>query len=305
MNILITGGLGHIGSYIISSINKIKKLDNIYIIDNNSNNRINSVFNYSKKKIKLIIDDLCDKNSFKSVKHKINIIVHLASITDAESSLKNKKKVYINNYKSFLNVINFAKKNNSKLIHISSTSIYGSMEETVDENCRELKPQSPYAEVKFLEEKFLKKTSNLSFITLRFGTIVGYSMGMRFHTAVNKFCYNSIMGKPITVWKTAMDQYRPYLSLEDAFKTIKFVIEKNYFDKKIHNICTNNFTVRQIIGFIKKNKKNIRILFTNSKIMNQLSYKVICGTGLTDKIMLKKEIKSDIRRIFKAFKNLY
>ena len=102
MNILITGGLGHIGSYIISSINKIKKLDNIYIIDNNSNNSINSNFNYNKKKIKLIIDDLCDKNSFKSVKHKINIILHLASITDAESSLKNRKKVYdtlIKNYR--------------------------------------------------------------------------------------------------------------------------------------------------------------------------------------------------------------
>ena len=46
MNILITGGFGHIGTHLLNSINKIKKLNKVYIIDNNSNNRINSIFNY-------------------------------------------------------------------------------------------------------------------------------------------------------------------------------------------------------------------------------------------------------------------
>ena len=48
-------------------------------------------------------------------------------------------------------------------------------------------PRSPYAEVKLTEEKILKKNSKVKYITLRFGTISGFSEGMRFHTAVNKF----------------------------------------------------------------------------------------------------------------------
>lgn len=302
MNILITGGLGHIGTHLLKSINKIRNLNKVYIIDNNSNNRINSIFNYKFKNLNLILDDLSDKTCFKKIKHKIDVIIHLASITDAESSVKNKKKVFNNNYKSFLNIVQFSRDNKCKLIHISSTSVYGSNESLVDEDCTELRPQSPYAEVKLLEENYLKKMKKINYITLRFGTIVGYSMGMRFHTAVNKFCYHTIMNKPITVWKTAIDQYRPYLSLDDAFKTLKYIIEKNYFDNKIHNVCSNNYTVRQIISLIKKNKNIISVKFTNSKIMNQLSYKVISKNNLMKKIRLKGEIKSDIKKIFDSLK---
>ena len=248
---------------------------------------------------------MSDKTCFKKIKHKIDVIIHLASITDAESSVKNKKKVFNNNYKSFLNIVQFSRDNKCKLIHISSTSVYGSNESLVDEDCTELRPQSPYAEVKLLEENHLKKIKKINYVTLRFGTIVGYSMGMRFHTAVNKFCYHAIMGKPITVWKTAMDQYRPYLSLDDAFTTLKYIIEKNYFDNKIHNVCSNNYTVRQIISFIKKYKKKFFIKFTNSKIMNQLSYKVITKNDLMKNIKLKGEIQTDIKKIFDSFKAVY
>ncbi len=303
MNILITGGFGHIGSYLLNSINKIKNIKNVYVIDNNLNNRINTLFKYNKKKIKLIVDDLLNKNVFKKINHKIDIIIHLASITNAEESLSKEKEVFRNNYDSFINIIKYAKKNKSKLIHISSTSVYGSQKKIVDENCKDLIPQSPYAHVKILEENYISK-KKISYITLRFGTIVGYSTGMRFHTAVNKFCFETIKKKPITVWKTAINQYRPYLSIKDSFKIIKFIIENNYFDNKIHNIYSNNYTVRDIINFIKKNSQNVRIKYTYSKIMNQLSYKLTTYTGLRDKARLGKEIKLEIKNIFSAFKNI-
>lgn len=304
MNILITGGFGHIGSYLLNSINKIKKIKIVYVIDNNSNNRINTIFNFKKKKLNLIVDNLLNKEIFKIINHKIDIIIHLASLTNAEESLSKKKEVFKNNYKSFINIVSYAKKSNAKLIHISSTSVYGSQKKIVDEKCNELIPQSPYANVKILEENYIKK-AKISYITLRFGTIVGYSMGMRFHTAVNKFCFETIKKKPITVWKTAINQYRPYLSIRDSFKAIKFIIENNYFDNKIHNIYSNNYTVRNIINFIKQNSKNVRIKYTDSKIMNQLSYKLTTSTKLRDKARLGKEIKSEIKNIFSAFKNIY
>lgn len=302
MNLLITGGLGHIGSYLITNLQKIKKISQVYIIDNNSNNKINSIFNLKRKKLNLIIDDLCNKDCFKKIKHKIDIIVHLASMTDAESSVKKKKIFFNNNLNCFKNIIKFSKKNDSKLIHISSTSVYGSQDTVVDESCDVLKAQSPYADVKILEEKLIKKSKKKNYITLRFGTIVGYSMGMRFHTAVNKFCFHAIMNKPLTVWKTAIDQYRPYLSLRDALATLKYIIENNYFDNQIHNVCSNNYTVRQILTLIKTFKKKISIKYTNSKIMNQLSYKVISQNNLMKKISLKKNIKPDIKKIFTCFK---
>ena len=52
-----------------------------------------------------------------------------------------------------------------------------------------------------MEERYLKKNKKkINFITLRFGTITGVSKGMRFHTAVNKFCLNTILKVQIPIW---------------------------------------------------------------------------------------------------------
>ena len=64
---------------------------------------------------------------------------------------------------------------------------------------------------------------NLKGIILRLGTIFGVSKGMRFHTAVNKFCYQAAFKKPLTIWKTAYDQKRPYLDLQDACAVVEFI----------------------------------------------------------------------------------
>ena len=93
MKILITGGLGHIGSHLLENINKINKIKKVYVIDNLSTNRYSSLFNLpkSKKKIFFLQKDLSTKNSLKNFKF-VNIIINLASSTHAERSLKTKKK---------------------------------------------------------------------------------------------------------------------------------------------------------------------------------------------------------------------
>ena len=59
MNLLITGGCGHIGSYLAENINKIKKLKKPIIIDNFKSTQINSLFNTKKKNnINFYIKDL-------------------------------------------------------------------------------------------------------------------------------------------------------------------------------------------------------------------------------------------------------
>ena len=305
MNILITGSLGHIGSFFLKKITRNRKIKRIYIIDNNKSEKINVLFNLkSNNKIFFRLGDLTIKKTLNNIKN-IKTVIHFASLTNAEESVKFKKEISTNNFLSFLNIVNFCINNKSNLIHISSTSVYGSQDAIVDEKCKQLKPQSPYAEIKLKEEQYLKKLKNkLKFVTLRFATIAGVSDGMRFHTAVNKFCHNAIMNKPITVWKTAMNQYRPYLSLNDSYKAILFILKKNLFDKSIYNIVTTNLTVGQILKKIKKIKKNIRIKYTNSEIMNQLSYHVLSNKIKNKGLNLGKSIDKDIKDTFKIFKSI-
>ncbi len=307
MKLLITGGCGHIGSYVAENISKITKIKKTFIVDNLSSTNIQSLF-YSKKQNNLSfhLKDLTKKKSLDQFKN-IDYVIHLASMTNAASSFKRKKEMYKNNIDCMKNIINFCIKNKSKLIHISSTSVYGKQTDKVDENCEKkyLKPQSPYADIKLIEEKMLKKNSKkLNFVTFRFGTISGVSKGMRFHTAVNKFCLNASLKIPITVYKTALNQYRPYLSIKDAFKLFKFTIEKNFFKNDIFNALSENCTVNQILTKIKKRVKHIRIKFISSKIMNQLSYHVDKNKLENEGILLNNKIEKDINQTIKILNNL-
>ena len=307
MNLLITGACGHIGTHIIKNINKIKKINKTFLIDNLQSNRHHSLFNNNKKsKLKFYLNDLRDNKSLKNLS-KIDYVIHLASMTNAEDSFKEKKEMFKNNLSCFKNIVEFCIKNKCKLIHISSASVYGKQAKVVDEECGKeyLKPQSPYADIKLIEEKILKSKKNkLKYVTLRFGTISGVSPGIRFHTAVNKFCFLAAINKPITVYKTAINQYRPYLSLNDAFKVFKFFIEKDLFNNEIYNILSGNYTVKHILNKIKKYKKKIKINFVKSPIMNQLSYHVSNKKFNKLGLILNDNLEKDIKDTLKLLDNI-
>jgi UDP-glucose 4-epimerase len=281
--ILITGALGHIGSKIIHSI-KLGEFEVVHLIDNMLTQRYASLFNlpngvnfkfYEENILKADLDILLEG---------VDCVIHLAAITDAAGSFNRRDEIEKVNYDGTKRVAEACIKTDTKLLFPSTTSVYGSQSEQVDETCplEELQPQSPYAEYKLKSEQMLKemgKDQGLQFVTCRFGTIFGTSIGMRFHTAVNKFCWQAVMGQPLTVWKTAMDQKRPYLGVKDAVNAIKFIIEQELFDGKIYNIVSSNNTVRDIVDAIRESIPTLKIELVDSEIMNQLSYEV-----LSDKI---------------------
>ena len=92
MNLLITGGCGHIGSYLVHNIYKINKIKKTFVIDNFKSTNINSLFKVNKKnKLKFFQKDLTNKNSLNEFK-KIDYVIHLASMTNAAGSFNKKKK---------------------------------------------------------------------------------------------------------------------------------------------------------------------------------------------------------------------
>ncbi len=279
MKIVVTGALGHIGSRVIRELPETFSESEIVMLDNMSAQRYCSLFNlpgngkYSFIETDVLEADLC------AIIKDADVVLHLAAITDATSSFGNKEQVEHVNYNATVRVAEACSKSGSCMIHLSSTSVYGTQREVVDEECseEELKPQSPYAETKLKEERFLQDLGNkekLRFVICRFGTIAGISQGMRFHTAVNKFCWQAVMGQPLTVWSTALHQKRPYLTLDDAINAVCFIIKNDLFDRKIYNILTENLTVNDIIHSIKQHIPKLEIQYVDAQIMNQLSYEV-------------------------------
>jgi len=306
MKVCITGGLGHIGSHLITQLRNELQISNLCIVDNLSSQRYCSLMGLEEHH-RLTFHELdCRDKQMEDIVADSNIVLHLAAITNAENSVKIPELVHENNFSSTKTIADFCVKHNTKLIALSSTSVYGPQGEVVDEDCAEaeLAPQSPYAETKLLEEDYLKdlaQREGLQVCILRFGTIFGWSAGMRFHTAVNKFCWQAATGLPLTIWKTALHQKRPYLSLRDATTALQLIISKDIFSGDLLNVLTGNFTVEQIITEIKKTLPETNISFVDSQIMNQLSYNVSCEKlgklGWKSSSILSQDISNTLRQL--------
>ena len=281
MKIIVTGAIGHIGSYIIRDLGVSFPGSNVVMVDNMMTQRFPSLFNLPSNSNYSFIEGDVSQIDLKPVFFGADVVIHLAAITDAAGSINKAEELEANNFQSTHRVAEACIEADASLIAISSTSVYGTQKNQVDENCSEseLQPQSPYATTKLKEEELianLSKDKGLKAIHCRFGTIFGASQGMRFHTAVNKFCWQAVMNQPISVWTTAYDQKRPYLDLLDASRAIAFIIKNNIFDGQIYNVLTSNATVRQVVDTIKEFVPNLEIEFVDNQIMNQLSYEVLC-----------------------------
>ena len=182
MKIAITGALGHIGSLLIKTLPDTVGKCEIVIVDNLLTQRYPSLFDlpddisYQFHELDVTRADL------RPILQDVEVVIHLAAITDAASSFDNSEAVEINNFEGTQAVAEACIDTGTRMIHLSSTSVYGTQAETVDESCSatELSPQSPYAECKLKEEALLRDMAEqhvFNYIVLRFGTICGVSPG--------------------------------------------------------------------------------------------------------------------------------
>lgn len=299
--IVITGACGHIGSLLIN--NNLLDEFNIIAVDNFITQRYTSLFNLNSK-IKFFEKDFSDVELPEGC-----TVIHLGAITDAASSTKNSSQVEeinITQTKKFIDKCIESKVH--RFIFPSSTSVYGTSAIVVDEdNVIYENPQSPYAQSKLEIERYLEsKKDLLEYIVLRFGTIFGTSKGMRFHTAINKFCWQASLNIPITVWKENYNQVRPYLGINDAINCIRHCIKFDHEQCNTkYNVLTGNYKLNDIVDIIKKHVPNLNVDMIDTPLLNQYSYNVddnkIKSTGFSYSDNLETEIYNTLNLL----KNLY
>ena len=280
MKIVVTGALGHIGSRLVRDLPFSFPGSEIVMVDNMMTQRYSSLFNLPREGRYRFIEGDITQMEMRPLLEGADVVVHLAAITEAAGSFDRAEQVEQNNFIATKRVAEACAMYGVRLITPSSTSVYSTEANVVDEDCseEELRPQSPYATIKLKEERLVQqlvKEKGLRAGLFRFGTIFGTSSGMRFHTAVNKFCWQAVMGQPVTVWSTAYDQKRPYLDLSDAVRAVGFVVKNDLFTGLIYNVVTENATVRQVVDAIRTHILSLEVKLVDSPIMNKLSYEVL------------------------------
>ena len=101
---------------------------------------------------------LISNKLIKELIKKIDVVIHLAATTDAAAAGIGKfNEIKKNNYENTKLICDLSSIYKKRVIFISSTSVYGSSNKIMYENDVNLNPQSPYADIKISEEKYIQK----------------------------------------------------------------------------------------------------------------------------------------------------
>ncbi|MXQ73476.1 UDP-glucose 4-epimerase GalE [Clostridiaceae bacterium DONG20-135] len=161
MKILVTGGIGFIGSH--TCVELLKEGYEIVIIDNLYNSQLDVVDKINaitKKQVSFYEGDCCDADFMDSIfqKHKIDAVIHFAGYKAVGESVKKPLEYYRNNMQSTFVLCDVMRSHNCKnLVFSSSATVYGDPQRIpIDEECRLGPTTNPYGTTKLYIEQVLK-----------------------------------------------------------------------------------------------------------------------------------------------------
>ena len=243
MKILLTGGLGYIGT---SLINRLSKHELIVC----SKSKKNDLQNFNDVIFEFV--DITSDDFLQIVKkHKPDLVIHLASITGLKNCENNPIKAFQTNVHGTFNVIKACELNKNKLIFFSSREVYG---KTLDVESKEndlLLPTNIYGITKMLGELLVKnsgKNNNLNYIILRLTNVYGPGGNEK---GPNKIIKNAVEDKKIEIF--GGKQSINFIYIDDVVNLISTIIDKNHISKEIFNLGSkNNLTVNEFSKLVEQ-----------------------------------------------------
>jgi dTDP-glucose 4,6-dehydratase len=296
--ILVTGGLGFIGSNLIKILNK----KNYFVINidkvsyaSNFNNILHNIKNYKFYKI-----DINNKILVQKILYKYNpsIIFNVAAETHVDRSIVSPKEFIKSNIVGVFNlleVIRFYKKK-IKLIHVSTDEVYGDVKNKLNSKESDAyNPSSPYAASKASSDLLIKSYVR----TYKVPAIItnccnNFGPNQYLEKLIPKIIYKIINKKPIPIYGNGKN-IREWIYVEDHCNAL-IKISKSGKIGETYNIGSgyifNNIQiVKKIISVFKKKKNpflynsikinlvkdrpghDFRYCLNSSKIKNKLKWK--------------------------------
>src|SRR5712692_1122471 len=268
MKLLIAGGAGYVGSVLIP-----KLLDRGYKVD------VVDLFwfgNHLPRQVGLLNKDIFHLSVEDLEPY--DEVIFLAGLSNDPMAEFSPSKNFIFNAAAPSYLAYTAK--NAKVkryIYASSCSVYGYTEnELYDEN-RPVASTYPYGISKLQGEQAAIQLvdQDFSIISLRQGTISGYSPRMRLDLIINTMFKTAMQDRTITVNNPSI--WRPILSIEDAATAYIRAIEANHKISGIFNIASGNYTVGEVADLVKsaiEERLNFRVNLNIKHVQDFRNYKV-------------------------------
>jgi dTDP-glucose 4,6-dehydratase len=292
MRLLVTGGLGFIGSNLIRYLLgkhkdiKIINLDKMGI-GSNINNLKDIEWN---ERYSLIKGSLLDFDLVSSLVKNVDAVINLAAETHVDRSIANPRTFLENNTIGTFNLLEAARIYNPKLriIHVSTDEVYSDILIGSYKEEDRLKPSSPYAASKAAADMFCLayyRTYNLDIIITRCTNNFGpYQFPEKL---IPKTIIRASLGMKIPIYGSGKN-IRDWIYVLDHCEALEIILEKGK-EGEIYNISSGNeednlTLVKKILKIMGKNEDliefvedrpghDVRYSLDSSKIRRELQWK--------------------------------
>ena len=300
--IVITGGIGYIGTELCKIYSGHSWNDEIIVIDNRFiSERVNQLRNWN---INFVHGDILDKELVKKYLKDADVVHHLAGITSVprvkteanEKKEKEIQKIAIEGTQNVLDSIN----DNCKIIMPSTHVVYEGIKD-IKEDISEEEDTCPvlsYGMSKANNERQLK-SSGKNYVILRLGSVYGYSTDTaRIDIMANFFSKVASQNGTLKLFAGGR-QIKSLVPLIDVARCFKFMEERKDISKELFNLTKDKVTVKDVAEICKKYNPKITIKETNDEIPNlgfSLSNKKLMNTGFKFLYGLDESIKEMIAK---------
>lgn len=292
--IVITGGLGYIGSELCKLYSGEARFKNITVVDKRFvSERVKQLRDWG---INFIQASILDENSIASIIKDADVVIHLAGITDVayvktQANAEQDAEIKETGIVGTRNIIKHVKKN-CKIIFPSTHVVYEGFSETKTD-ISETEPPCPVltystgkvqSEVDFFE-------SDANFVILRLASVYGYSTDtMRIGIMPNLFSKIASQDGIIKLFSGGI-QLKSLVPIFDVVRCIKFMAERNDINREIFHLSNETVTVKQVAELCKQINPNLTITETNDEIPNlgyTISNKKLLATGFEFRYQLRE-----------------
>lgn len=283
--IVITGGLGYIGTELCKFYSGEARFKKIVVVDNRFfSARVKQLRDWG---IEFVHGNILDKELMKKVLEGADLIYHLAGITDVsytknESNETKDKLITDVGVTGTQNIISCASAK-AKIIFPSTHVVYEGFGQTKFD-ITEDEPTVPvlsYARGKDQSEKDLRR-SKKDHVILRFGSVYGHSDSdtMRINIMPNLFSKITSQDGTISLFSGGV-QYKSLVALMDVIRALKFMGESDIKNETFH-LTNENATVKEVAELCKKINPKVNLVSTKDEIPNlgyTTSNKKLLSTG--------------------------
>ncbi|HWR61802.1 MAG TPA: NAD-dependent epimerase/dehydratase family protein, partial [Clostridia bacterium] len=283
MNILVTGGAGFIGRWVVKRL--LEDGHRVWILDNLSNGSPDNIKEFEGHPFLMgfIKGDIKDKGILERLfENRLDICYHLAASINVQDSIDDPGTTFENDVTGTFNVLERCRKHNVKLLFMSTCMVYdrAGNEKGINE-LHPVKPASPYAGSKIAGENLVLSywhAYGLPVVVARpFNTYGPFQKSGGEGGVIAIFIKNSLEGKPLKIYGDGR-QTRDFLYVEDC---AGFIVSAGYSDKadgQIINAGTgSDISINELASKVSGGKQDIEHI-AHIHPQSEIS-KLLCDPG--------------------------